>query len=178
MAQSQITHHTQSHLTESHLTDNRKNTVIRKNDLAIVTKPLTSQQRQSSPPKRLIHMVACKSLREYNNNKEKIKQFCLEEKRQMKQRQEQLTQGTSTSSAKAPDGENLYSHEQIMSTAKKNQRAQQQRRRNNKARETTTKKQQPRKQQEKEYLAPRRNKKHIMPQKETHQKNVEKQKGK
>ena len=68
-------------------TDNRKNTVIRKNDLTIVTQPLTSQQRQPSPPRRLIHMVACKSLREYNNNKEKIKQFCLEEKRQMKQRQ-------------------------------------------------------------------------------------------
>ena len=52
-------------------TDNRKNTVIRKNDLAIVTQLLTSQQRQPSPPKRLIHMVACKSLREYNNNKNK-----------------------------------------------------------------------------------------------------------
>ena len=32
-------------------TDNRKNTFIRKNDLAIVTQPLTSQQRQLSPPK-------------------------------------------------------------------------------------------------------------------------------
>ena len=73
-------------------TNNRKNTVIRESDLAIVTQPLAPHQRQPSPPKRLIHMVACKSLREHNNNKEKIKQFCLEEKRQMKQRQEQLKQ--------------------------------------------------------------------------------------
>ena len=90
-------------------TDNRKTTVIRKNDLAIVTQPLTSQQRQTSPPKRLIHMIACKSLREYNNNKEKIKQFCLEEKRQMKQRQQQMTRGPSTTATKTPDGENNQS---------------------------------------------------------------------
>ena len=57
-------------------TNNRKNTVIRKSDLAIVTQPLTPHEIQTSPPKRLIHMVACKSLREYNNNKEKIKKFC------------------------------------------------------------------------------------------------------
>ena len=61
-------------------TDNRKNTVIRKSNLAIVTQPLLSQHKRTSPPKRLIHMVACKSLREYKNNKEKTKQFCLEEK--------------------------------------------------------------------------------------------------
>ena len=83
-------------------TDNRKNTVIRKNDLAKVTQSLTSQERQLSPPKRLIHMVACKSLREHNNNKEKIKQFCLEEKRQMKQRQEKMTQRPSTSAINTP----------------------------------------------------------------------------
>ena len=50
-------------------TDNRKNTVIRKSDLAIVTQPLPSHQKHTSPPKRLIHMVACKSLREYSNKK-------------------------------------------------------------------------------------------------------------
>ena len=54
-------------------TDNRKNTVIRKSDLAIVTQPLPSHQKHTSPPKRLIHMVACKSLSEYNNKKEKMK---------------------------------------------------------------------------------------------------------
>ena len=147
-------------------TNNRKNTVIRRSDLAIVTQPLTPHQRQPSPPKRLIHMVACKSLREYNNNKEKIKQFCLEEKRQMKQRQEQLKQGTSTATTSAPSGENLYSHEQIVSIAKKNQRAQQQKRRTNKAQETPARIQQPQKQQEKHQFTPRRNKRHVTPQKE------------
>ena len=50
-------------------TDNRKNTV--KNDLAFVTQPLPLHQKQKSPPKRLIHIVTCKSLRENNNNQEK-----------------------------------------------------------------------------------------------------------
>ena len=111
-------------------------------------------------------MVACKSLREYNNNKEKNKQFCLEEKRQMKQRQDQLKQGTSTATTSAPSGENLYSHEQIVSNAEKNQRAQQQKRTTNKAQETSARKQQPQKQQEKQHFPPRRNKRQVMPQKE------------
>ena len=56
-------------------TNTRKNTVIRKNDLAIIneTKP------------RLMHFVACKTVREYNRNQEKIKQFLLTEKKQFKQ---------------------------------------------------------------------------------------------
>ena len=54
-------------------TNNCKNTVIRKSELAIVTQPITHQQEQAPPAKRLIHMVACKLLREYNNNQEKIK---------------------------------------------------------------------------------------------------------
>ena len=56
-------------------TNTRKNTVIRKNDLAIIneTKP------------RLMHFVACKTVREYNRNQEKIKQFLLTEKKQLKQ---------------------------------------------------------------------------------------------
>ena len=124
-------------------------------------------------------MVACKSLREYNNNKEKIKQFCLEEKRQMKQRQQQMTQEPSTSATNIPGGENnLYSHEQIVSIAKKNQRAKQQKRRNNQRREATVKKQQSRKQHENQHLSPRRNRKHTMPQKDTHQKDAGKRKGK
>ena len=55
-------------------TNTRKNTVVRKNDLAIVneTKP------------RLMHFVACKTVREYNRNQGK-KQFLLREKRQAKQ---------------------------------------------------------------------------------------------
>ena len=52
-------------------THNRKNTVITKNDLAIVneTKP------------RLIHFVACKTVGEYKRNQEKIKEFLLTEKK-------------------------------------------------------------------------------------------------
>ena len=70
-------------------------------------------------------MVACKSLRKYNNNKEKIKQFCLEEKKRAKQKQLSLMQGPSTSSLKTPHGDKeLYMHEQIASIAKKNQRTQ------------------------------------------------------
>ena len=42
-------------------------------------------------------MVACKPLREYNNNQEKIKKFCLEEKKEAKLRQQALIPGpTST----------------------------------------------------------------------------------
>ena len=67
-------------------TNYRKNTVIRKNNSAIVTKPITQQQEPAPPAKRLIPMVACKSLREHNNNQEKIKKFCLEEKRQARLR--------------------------------------------------------------------------------------------
>ena len=113
------------------------------------------------------------------NDKEKIKQFCLEEKRQMKQRQQQMTQGPSTSATNTPGGENnLYTHEQLVSIAKKNKKVQQQKRRNNQRRETTVKKQQPRKQHENQQLSPRRNRKHTMPQKDTHQKNAGKPKGK
>ena len=55
-------------------THNRKNVVVRKNDLAIIneTKP------------RLMHFVACKTVREYNRNQEKIKEFLLTEKKNQK----------------------------------------------------------------------------------------------
>ena len=58
-------------------TYNRKNTVIRKNDLAIVneTKP------------RLKRFVACKTVKEYNRNQEKIKEFLLTEKKNIRQAQ-------------------------------------------------------------------------------------------
>ena len=63
----------------------RKNTVIRKNDLAIVTekKALPTDQAIENKP-RLIHMVACKTVGEYKRNQEKIKKFCLEEAKQKK----------------------------------------------------------------------------------------------
>ena len=68
-------------------TDNRKNTVIRKNDLAIVTE---TKPRESEPdPKpRLIHMVACKTVGEYKRSQEKIRKFCLDEKAALAKQQE------------------------------------------------------------------------------------------
>ena len=58
----------------------RKNTVIRKSDLAKVNeqKPIPEITRERQKP-RLIHMVACKTVGEYKRNQEKIKKFCLEE---------------------------------------------------------------------------------------------------
>ena len=52
----------------------RKNTVIRKNDIAIATetKPISEKLR-------LNHMVACKTVGEYKRNQEKIRKFCLDE---------------------------------------------------------------------------------------------------
>ena len=39
-----------------------------------------------------MHFVACKTVREYNRNREKIRKFCLEEKRQLQMREtEQAT---------------------------------------------------------------------------------------
>ena len=62
------------------------NTRIRKNDLAIATetsqKPKPPPQTQEPKP-RLMHLVACKTVREYNRKKEKFRKFCLEEKRQL-----------------------------------------------------------------------------------------------
>ena len=67
-------------------TNTRKNTVIRKNDLAIVTetKPLETTEKP-----RLKHMVACKTVGEYKRNQEKIKRFCLEEKATKAREEEQ-----------------------------------------------------------------------------------------
>ena len=71
-------------------TQNRTNTRIRKSDLAIATE---TYQKPTQPPEnkpRLIHFVACKTVREYNRNREKIRKFCLEEKKQL-QCEAQLT---------------------------------------------------------------------------------------
>ena len=61
-------------------TNNRKNTVIRNNDIAISseTRPLPQV-----PKIRLINFVACKTVGEYNRNKRKIEKFCLAEKAQL-----------------------------------------------------------------------------------------------
>ena len=73
----------------------RKNTVIGKNDLAIVTekKALPTPQIIEQKP-RLINMVACKTVGDYKRNQEKIN-FCLEEAKQQKP-----TEPTSTLSKK------------------------------------------------------------------------------
>ena len=61
-------------------TNNRKNTVIRQNDLAIVTKTIPKQTETITEPKpRLIHIVACKAVNEYHSNQPKLKRFFLEE---------------------------------------------------------------------------------------------------
>ena len=66
-------------------THNRKNTVIRNNDIAISseTRPLPQEQKQQEPKLRLINFVACKTVGEYNRNKRKIEKFCLAEKAQL-----------------------------------------------------------------------------------------------
>ena len=56
-------------------THNRTNTRIRKSDLDIATESYQkSTQPQENKP-RLIHFVACKTVREYNRNREKIRKF-------------------------------------------------------------------------------------------------------
>ena len=85
-------------------TNNRKNTVIRKNDLTIVN--------ESKP--RLIHLVACKTVREYNRNQEKIKEFSLTEKKikhninnyQPNQPKEHHPNWTNLHPAQVPNGPN------------------------------------------------------------------------
>ena len=59
---------------------NRKNTVIRNNDIAISSETRPVPQK---PRLRLINFVACKTIGEYNRNKRKIEKFCLAEKAQL-----------------------------------------------------------------------------------------------
>ena len=57
--------------------------MIEKNGMVIATetKPLPTPEQKP----RLKHMVACKTVREYNNrNQEKIRKFCLEEEKAAK----------------------------------------------------------------------------------------------
>ena len=66
-------------------TDNRNNTVIRKNDLALIT---ATKCRKREPKRLLLNMVACKTVSEYKRNQEKIKKFCVEEKAEVAREQE------------------------------------------------------------------------------------------
>ena len=89
-------------------------------------------------------------------------------RKRAKQKQLSLMQGPSTASPRTPHGDmELYSHDQIVSIAKKNQRAQQQKKRTQQKPEVTTKRQQPR-----QHTSPRRPKQHTMPQKETNSKDA------
>ena len=71
----------------------RKNTVIRKSDLAIVNeqKPIPEITTEQQKP-RLIHMAACKTVGEYKRNQEKIKKFCLEEANNRRRQERQYNQ--------------------------------------------------------------------------------------
>ena len=61
-------------------TNNRKNTVIRSSDLAIVTQTLpTPSETNTNNKPRLIHMVACKTVNEYHSNQRKLRRLYLEE---------------------------------------------------------------------------------------------------
>ena len=85
----------------------RKNTVIRKSDIAIAT--------ETKP--RLIHMVACKTVGEYKRNQEKIRKFCSEEARNNATRNQQKNQGPST--------ESNWTNEKVKKLAQANQQQQQ-----------------------------------------------------
>ena len=99
----------------------RKNTVIRKNYLAIVTekKTLPTHQTVENKP-RLVHMVACKTVGKYKRNQEKIKKFCLEEAKQKKIQER---------SASINVDNTKWTPEKIRKTATKNQKRQQSTRR-------------------------------------------------
>ena len=85
----------------------RKNTVIRKSDIAIAT--------ETKP--RLIHMVACKTVGEYKRNQEKIRKFCLEEARNNASSNQQQNQG--------PSAESIWTKEKVKKLAQANQQQQQ-----------------------------------------------------
>ena len=63
-------------------TPKRKDTVIRKNDIAIQYHTIPIPLPEPKP--QLIHMVACKTVGEYKRNQEKIRKFCLEEAKAIK----------------------------------------------------------------------------------------------
>ena len=106
-------------------------------------------------------MIACKPLREYNRNQEKLKKICLEEKKRAQQKQRSLIAGPSSTKTPTPIGEpELYSHEQLVTNAKSNQKQQQQRRRTQQKRKAGTEKQ-----QQKQQFSHQRRTKHTMHQK-------------
>ena len=116
-------------------TDNRRNTVIRKNDPAIVTET-KPRETEPEPKPRLIHMVACKTVGEYKRNQEKIRKFCLEEKAALTKQQaakEKQTRATPLQPAPIPQNQpgpsqrvintQPLEHSEIVAMAKRNQQA-------------------------------------------------------
>ena len=61
-------------------TPTRKNTVVRKSDIAIATDTRTLVRTIQAEP-RPMKFVACKTVGEYNRKKEKIGKFCLDEQK-------------------------------------------------------------------------------------------------
>ena len=98
-------------------TNNRKNTVIRNSDLAIVTQtlPKPSETITNNKP-RLKHMVACKTVNEYHSNQRKLRRIYLEE-------QAARAAQTMTIRPNSVNREPL-GHSDILKMAKANQRKQ------------------------------------------------------
>ena len=102
-------------------THNRSNTRTRKSDLAIATetyeKPAPPPQIQEPKP-RLMHFVACKTVREYNRNREKIRKFCLEEKKQLQAQEKDQEQRRDETTA-SPSGPSTSPTQQQAGPSKK-----------------------------------------------------------
>ena len=135
-------------------TDNRKNTVIRRNDLAIVTET-KPREPEPEPKPRLIHMVACKTVGEYKRNQEKIRKFCLEEKTALAKQQELIakqqrkaslqqtaTQQNQPGPSRSAIDTQPMGHADIVAMAKRNQQAQKRQRATKKATSKPPQKQQ------------------------------------
>ena len=98
-------------------TNNRKNTVIRNSDLAIVTQTLpTPSETNTNNKPRLTHMVACKTFNEYHSNQRKLRRFYLEE--------QAARAALSMPSRPNPVNREPLGHSEVLKMAKANQRKQ------------------------------------------------------
>ena len=112
-------------------THNRSNTRIRKSDLAIATETYqnsTSPPQLKEPKPRLMYFVACKTVREYNRNREKIRKFCLEEKRQLQMREMEQATPVDESTTDPAGTSNSQTQQQAGTSSKKQNRNTQKRR--------------------------------------------------
>ena len=103
-------------------THNRSSTRIRKSDLAI---PTETYQKPTSPPQlqepkpRLMNFVASKTVREYNRNREKIRKFCLEEKRRIQTRETEQASPVDESTMDPAGTSNFQTQQQAGPSGKK-----------------------------------------------------------